>query len=88
VPVPIARFTTFAQLRDHLIDLGCKYGRLTSVTSRHPLVYFENPTSVKIPPPDAVMKLMADTDEVLPSVIRSICRDLEIDPAEFGFDYP
>ena len=88
VPVAIARFTTFAQFRDHLISLGCLYGDLSGVTTRHLLVYFENPIPGRAIPPNAVMKKLADGDELLPSQIRSVCDQLEIDPAEFGFNYP
>jgi hypothetical protein len=34
------------------------------------------------------MKVMRDDDEVTPTVIRSICDQLRIEPAEFGFEYP
>jgi hypothetical protein len=88
VPAPIARFTTFAQFRDHLVSIGCVYGPLASVRSSDPLVYFENPTLGIVPPPDCVMKLLADGDEILPSQIRSACDQLKVDPAEFGFNYP
>jgi hypothetical protein len=35
-----------------------------------------------------MMKKLADGDEVLPSQIRSVCDQLEIDPAESAFRYP
>jgi hypothetical protein len=88
VPVPIARFTTFAQFRDHLVSLGCTYGQLVIGFSRDPLVRFENPIPGRAIRPDAVMKLLPDNAEVKPTQIRSVCDQLEIDPAEFGFVYP
>jgi hypothetical protein len=88
VPVPLARETTFAQFRDHLLSIGCTFGQLASVQSRDPLVYFENPTLGLTPPPDFVMKAVADDAELLPSFIRSACVQLKIDDAEFGFHYP
>ena len=88
MPVPLARETTFAQFRDHLLSIGCTYGPLTSVQSRDPLVYFENPTLGITPPPDFVMKALDDDAELLPSFIRSACDQLKIDHAEFGFNYP
>jgi len=87
VPVPIARFTTFAQLRDHLTSLGCTYGPLPIGWSRDPMMVFENPLPGRPFPPNAPIKLMPDEAEMLPSHIRSICDQLEIDPAEFGFHY-
>jgi hypothetical protein len=51
------------------------------------MMVFENPTLGRAMPPDAIVELMADTTELLPSRIRSICDQLEIDPAEFGFHY-
>ncbi len=88
MPVPIAPSTTFAQFREHLLYVGCTYGDLTGVTSSGPLVYFENPIPGRAIPPNAVMKKLADDNEMLPSQIRSVCDQLEIDPAEFGFQYP
>lgn len=87
-PVPFARHTTFAQLRDHLIYLGCTYSPLQVGYVRDPMVVFENPTPGRSIPPNAVMKLMPDDARVVPSQIRSVCDQLEIDPAEFGFNYP
>jgi hypothetical protein len=52
------------------------------------MMVFENPTLGRAIPPDAIIELMADDVEVLPSRIRSICDQLEIDSAEFGFRYP
>ena len=88
MPVPFARHTTFAQLRDHLIYLGCVYGPLQVDYTRDAMVRFENPVPGREIPPDAVMKLMPDDAQILPSKIRSVCEQLEIDPAEFGFGYP
>jgi len=87
VPVRIARYTTFAQFRDHLIYIGCIYGELTNVFSSKRLVYFENPTLGRAIPPNIVMQLCADDDEMTPTVLRSYCDQLEIDKAEFGFQY-
>jgi hypothetical protein len=87
VPIPLAPYTTFAQFRDHLIYIGCKYGPLP-VASREPMVYFENPIPGRAIPPDAIMKLLPDGAEVLAWEIRSICDQLEVDPKEFGFNYP
>jgi hypothetical protein len=88
VPVPIARYTTFAQLRDTLISLGCTYEPLPVGWSRDPMMVFENPLPGRALPPNAMIKLMSDDAEILPSHIRSICTQLEIDPAEFGFQFP
>lgn len=88
MPVPTAHYTTFARFREHLISIGCAYGPLVIGFSRDPLVYFENPKSRRPIPPSAVMKKLADDDEVKPTVIRSVCDQLDIDPAEFGFTYP
>ncbi|MGB8682320.1 MAG: hypothetical protein WCD12_05505 [Candidatus Binatus sp.] len=52
------------------------------------MMVFENPLPGRAFPPNAMVKLMADGDEMLPSHIRSICDQLEIDPAEFGFQFP
>jgi hypothetical protein len=82
VPIPLARETTFAQFRDHLLSIGCTYGSLTNVHTRDPLVYFENPTIGIVPPRDFLMKKLADDNELLPSFIRSACKQLQIDPAE------
>ena len=88
MPVPFARHTTFAQLRDHLIQIGCSYGPLAVGYTRDPMVYFENPIQGRAIPPSAVMKLMPDDGQVPASQIRSICDQLEVDPTEFGFGYP
>jgi hypothetical protein len=88
VPIPVARFTTFAQLRDHLISLGCEYEPLPVGWSRDPHMVFINPIPGRQFPPDAIIKLLPDEAELLPSKIRSICQQLEIDPVEFGFKFP
>lgn len=85
MPVSLARHTTFAQFRDHLLSIGCKYGTLTNVFSSKALVYFENPIAGRSIPPNIVMQEHADDDEMTPTVIRSYCDQLEIDPMEFGF---
>ena len=86
MPVPLAPFTTFAQFREHLLWLGCRYGQLNVGYSAQALIYFEN--DVGGVTYDAVMKAMADTDPVPPTVIQSVCDQLHIDPAEFGFNLP
>jgi len=86
VPAPIARYTTFDQFRDHLQFLGCGYGDLPLGFSRSPMVYFERTINGVLR--DAVLKKRADDDEVTPTEIQGICVKLEIDLAEFGFQYP
>jgi hypothetical protein len=43
---------------------------------------------LKIVPPDFVMKALGDNAELLPSFIRSACKQLQVDQAEFGFQFP
>ena len=50
------------------------------------MVYFERTINGVLR--DAVLKKRADDDEVTPTEIQGICVKLEIDLAEFGFQYP
>ncbi|MGH7925069.1 MAG: hypothetical protein ACREQH_10835, partial [Candidatus Binatus sp.] len=69
-------------------DLGCTFGPLSVGYSRDPLMVFENPKSTKAILPHAIVKAMPDKSPMTPFVVRSICDQLEIDPAEFGFQFP
>jgi len=86
VPVPIARYTTFAHFRDHLQFLGCGYGDLPLGFSRSPMMYFERTINGVLR--EAVLKKRMDDEEVTPTEIQAVCAKLEIDVAEFGFQYP
>ncbi len=88
MPVPFARHTTFAQLRDHLTFIGCTYGDLKVGFTRDRMVFFENGKVGGDIPPSAVVKWMPDDAPVPASQIRSICEQLEVDLDEFGFGYP
>jgi hypothetical protein len=48
------------------------------------LIVFERPGT----PYDAVMDEHRDDEEMQPTVIRSVCDKLRIDPAELGFTIP
>jgi hypothetical protein len=86
LPVPIARFTTFQQFREHLICLGCDHGDLPAVFSRIPMVYFERTVNGVLY--DTVMKKRPDHEEVTPTEIQAACAKLQIEPIEFGFQFP
>jgi hypothetical protein len=88
VPVPLAPYTTFQQFRDHLLWLGCRYGRLTKITASRPQVYFERDNPNSSLPWDAVIDELKDSDPVEASTIQSVCSQLRIDPTEFVFQTP
>jgi hypothetical protein len=88
VAYPMIQWPTFTEFRDRLVnEVGCKYIQLPgSITvddgEPKPVFYFERDLGggnyrryvVAIP----------DDERLAPSVIRSICRLLAVDPAMFG----
>ena len=80
---PFMQWPTFEELRQRLLDeYGCKYVPLDGTTLNEAAVYCLERTV------DGVVKrygVMYESDERLaPTVVRSICHRLKVDPREFG----
>lgn len=88
MPVPLATHVTFREFRDHLLWLGCRYGKLARVQAPRPQIYFERDNPDSSLPWDAVMDELKDSDPVEATLIQSVCSQLHISPDEFGFNLP
>ena len=85
---PMIQWPMFTEFRDHLVnEVGCKYSQLPGSVSvddgePRPIFYFERDLG------DGDVRRYAvaipDNQRLAPSVIRSICKRLAVDPAMFG----
>lgn len=81
------QWPTFAEFRDRLVnEVGCKYSQLPASMSIHdsepkPIFYFERDAGGEM---RRYVVAIPDDERLAPSVIRSICRRLAVDPAMFG----
>lgn len=78
---------TLAELKlrlSDLFDVECLPVHLTRVQCASPLAseFFKRNMdgNIKVTP----VPVMHDDDHLSPSVVRSVCRNLDIDPAKFG----
>ena len=80
---------TFADFRDRLVnEIGCKYSQLPGSMSINdgepkPIFYFERDAGGEI---RRYAVAIPDDERLTPSVIRSICARLAVDPAKFGLN--
>ena len=87
MPYPMIPWPTFAEFRDRLVsEFQCEYKELPdslalATNDPEPVWYFERAVG-DIPRRYAVF--IADDEPVPPSVIRSICARLKVDPSAFG----
>ena len=90
MPYPFTQAPTFAEFREALErDFGCEYKHVegeivTEGGDSFPVTYFER--RVDGGAMTAAVAFDSDDVRVQPSVVRTVCRLLKIDPSPFGLD--
>jgi hypothetical protein len=85
MPYPLVQLPTWKELIEQLSGHGVSFKRseceLKSSDGCEPISYFEQENVGRY-----VVYFDNDQERVMPSVLRSICAALKIDPSEFGLD--
>lgn len=86
---PMIQFPTFAEFKDRLTsEFGCEYKQLPHSLAvgdgePQPINYFERVVGGET---RRYVVFIPDDERLVPSVIRSICAALRLNPADFGLN--